>query len=182
MKKLLLVVAAGLSLMALKVSASSQYLDNAYLSDCRGSVELRKSANGDLNLIVEPGFCTKMVVYDYSSRQVIKTYPIEGNKQSFTLSKEQLAHLGQDCKLGFRVSSKSSYYSDDMYVKLNGFCQYQKYNREVREAMDLIDMLTGGSYRPSGPQVTYEWSHQHNCKKMINGVFSGLVADWNCHK
>lgn len=184
MKKLLLVVAAGLSLMTLNASASSDYLDSAYLSDCRGSIELRKSANGDLNLIVEPGYCSQMKVYDYSSRQVIKSYSISSNKASYTLSKEQLAHLGQDCKLGIRVTSGSSYYSytDDVNVVLNGLCQYQKLNRQVRDAMDLINMLSGGGYRSSAPRVTYEWSNKHNCKKMIDGKYSGEnVADYYCH-
>jgi len=182
MKKIVLLAAIGLNLLALNTNAASQYLDSAWLSNCGGKIELRQSPNEDLNLIVETAICNKMKVYDYSSGRTLNNYEINSNKQSFTLSQSQLKSLSQDCKLGIKVKRESygrTLLQDEIIVELPQLCSW-----------NIIGEILFPGYNPGynpyqpaprRPVVTYEWSRNHNCKKMINGEYSNEnVDDWYC--
>jgi hypothetical protein len=169
-----------LGVLALLVSTTalsySSFLDREPLAGCRPSysyqpttVDLR-AANGTLNLVfrnLDVNKCGTLRVFDASSGRTIRTYDVRsaGSNPSYTISREQMGHLSSDCSLGFTLSG--GYYPETRYVTL-GWCA------------PVYSYPTYPTY-PSYDRVTYEWSREGNCKKMINGQYSGQnVSDSYC--
>lgn len=154
-----LVIASAISASAL---ANSTVLDRESLSNCGGTLDLRQSYNGDLSLKInnlDTWACQTLRIYDFSSGRTLNTYNIPGRDASFTLSKAQISSLSSDCSLGLEISGS---------------------RRSDRKRVTLSGCRPGPSY-PSG-RITYEWSRKQNCKKMVDGVFSGeLVPDYFCY-
>jgi hypothetical protein len=161
----------GLSLLLGSISAFAQsnvQLDYpVYLNDCRGSITLNQAADGDLSIQlrnVDTDRCPFLTMNDASSGRLIKTYEIQGT--SYTLSKQMLASLSQDCRLNFNVSG--SFWSSDNFVVYIPWCVPQgNYGRS--EYPHSSEYPRSSDYS----RVTYEWSNNGNCKKMVNGSYSG---------
>ncbi|MBX9766579.1 MAG: hypothetical protein K2X47_04850 [Bdellovibrionales bacterium] len=157
---LALVIASAVSAGAV---ADSVVLDRENLYNCGGTIDLRQAYNGDLSLKInnlDTWACQTLRVYDYSSGRTLNSYNINSRDASYTLSKAQLSSLSSDCALGLEISGS---------------------RRSDRKRVTLPNCRRGPSYPPYG-RITYEWSNKHNCKKMIDGQFSGeLVPDYFCY-
>lgn len=162
----------GLVLLVVSTSAFAQRTiqldDPVYLNDCRGLVTLNKAFNGDLSIQLrglDTDRCDTLRVTDASSGRVIREYTIQGT--SYTLSQDMLFSLSDDCRLNFSVSG--GFWRSDSFTVYIPWCSSRSYPR-----------YPSPSYPRTG-YVTYEWSNNGNCKKMIDGVFSGeLVSDYYC--
>jgi hypothetical protein len=174
--KTLIVLTIAMNLFAATVKADSNQLDTERLNECGGQVELRESSNGDLSLKFEnlyEGVCNKVTFYDYSSKKQIKSYSnIELSGQTYTLSKSQRESLSNDCQLG---------------VSVEGVMGHSFFERTRQDQFKVVvpSCLRSHGWHSGKTQgnrrVSYEWSSKHNCKKMINGEYSGKnVADSYC--
>lgn len=157
----------ALSLLMITTSAFAQRSEQlgrrVYLNDCGGYVTLNESSNGDLSIQlhnVDTYRCYRFEVSDASSGRVIRSYNIQGT--SYTLSREMLRSLSTDCRLNFEIGGRS--WSNDSFFVYVPWCSRGP----------------GGGYWDPGfgyGRITYEWSNAGNCKKMIDGVFSGQLVD-----
>ena len=199
--KLMTILGLAAFLFSFQASADSQYLDSARMYSCGGAVELRKASNGDLAIKFEDlntNRCWKLRFYDYSSGRTIQTYDIRGT--SYTLSRDQRAHLSSDCKVGFTVSG---YTQENFTITLGwwgcmggqqpGGGSSSRYSFQYSNAGNC-KLLINGVYSNrnvdtefcSGAHgkdiVSYAYSNKHNCKRMINGQYSGQnVSDYYCN-
>lgn len=161
-----LLIALGASSAFAQRSAQLGY--PVYLNDCGGYITLNQSYNGDLSVQlsgVNTARCYNLKVSDASSGRTIKSYRIEGT--SYTLSKSMLSALGQDCRVNFDIGG--GYWSNDRFSVVVPFCS----------PTPSYPTPYPTPY-PSG-RITYEWSNAGNCKKMVDGVYSGQnVSDYYC--
>jgi hypothetical protein len=199
MGALALVVTAAISTAAV---ADSVFLDREPLYGCGGTIDLRQAYNGDLSIKfnnLDLWACQTLKVYDSSSGRTLNSYTLSSPDASYTLSKNQLESLSDDCSLGLRISGSRRH--DKKKVQLRGCRPGPSYPSprppygvtyewsNVGNCKKMINGQYSGenvsslfcllSPRPTprpAPRVSYEWSHKGNCKKMIDGVFTGEFA------
>jgi hypothetical protein len=202
MIRILSAIATLALLLSANAYAESQYLDSQSMSQCGGTVELRRADNDDLALKftgLNTSRCDTLRFYDADTGRTLKTYEIHGN--SFTLSRSQRAALSNDCRVGFNVSGRHAV--DHFEVTLGWWCELNHPTDPMpptmTQAFQLSNsgnckLMVNGSYsgrNVSGEYcagassrndiVTYEFSHAGNCKRMINGSYSGQnVAEYMC--
>lgn len=104
---------------------------------------------------------------DASSGRIIRSYYIQGT--SYTLSREMLRSLSSDCRLNFNIGG--GFWSNDGFSVYIPWC-VPSYNGGYHGGYDPYPY----NPRPYG-RVTYEWSNAGNCKRMIDGVYSGQNVD-----
>lgn len=104
MKKLLMLLAVTIMAIGTSAFASSDFLDDANLSQCWGKIQLREAGNGDYSLkLKKVQRCSNVIVKD-SKGKVIKQYSMaKGGKKApytatYTLSKKMIkaAQNGRD--------------------------------------------------------------------------------------
>jgi hypothetical protein len=153
----------AVALLFVSVSAFAQRSEQlgrpVYLHSCGGSVTLNEANNGDLSIQlhnVNTYRCPRLEVRDASSGRMIRSYEIQGT--SYTLSRQMLSSLNSDCRLNFSIEGGA--WREDGFTVYIPWCSSH-----------------GGGWG----RVTYEWSNNGNCKKMIDGQYSGQnVADYYC--
>jgi len=167
-----LILAASFS-----ASADSMYLDSERMYSCGGSIQLREAYNGDLALVLRGNQCSHLRFYDVTSGRTIKEYYVQGT--SFTLSNSMLRSLSSDCRLGLTLSGGGR----ERFEVVSGWCRRNLFTAPVpRYDYDRHNRSDRYDRYDRGPRVTYEWSSKGNCKKMINGQFSGdLVPKSFCY-
>lgn len=158
-------IAVAMLFVSTSAFAYTIQLDRAVsLNDCGGYVTLNESSNGDLSIQfrgLDTYRCDTLRVTDASSGRLIRQYDIQGS--SYTLSREMLYSLSDDCRLNFTV--RGSYWTSDSFTVYIPWCSRSSRIPEY----------------PRTGYISYEWSNNGNCKKMVNGEFSGeLVADYHC--
>jgi hypothetical protein len=108
------------SLFAFAGMASSVYVDSAYLYDCGGKVELRKS-DSNLHLkFKEVENCSNFLVQTSRYGRTLKQYKLNTNGNnapytaSFTLSKSMWQELEKDAMVNLKIRSNSGYHEDNI--------------------------------------------------------------------
>lgn len=189
-------ILSALLLVGISSFADSAYLDSAPMYTCGGTIQLRESDNGDLNVVFK-GFqnrtyCTDLKFVDVSSGRTIKSYKFEGT--SYTLSNSQEYSLGTDCRLGVQLTNQYAGTLEKFEIVL-GYCKRSSSSHSSQQSSRFSFDISGsgncklnidGQYAnklvddvycaPLNGQkkvyVSYEFSNKGNCKIMINGSYS----------
>ncbi len=186
---------------ARNVAESEQLGRPVYLNNCQGKITLNQADNNALSIQLEgvnTSRCSQLTVSDSSSKRVIKSYDIKGT--SYTLSKEMLKDLSQDCQVDFRIHSQYGS-SADRFIVYIPWCRPSSQSSNSGSGLKSYQLsnngncklMLNGNYSGSNVDssycsgargndvVSYEWSNKNNCKRMINGDYSNQnVSDKYC--
>lgn len=138
---------------------------------CGGSVKTQMNQQDQVSLKFGGDIrerCSQVKVYDARTNKTLRTY----NKfphlsgQTINLNADIMKELSTDCKLTWKILDDYGNVWENFTLTISD-CKAPK-NKSLKKS------------KQSG--VYYEWSNNHNCKKMVNGEYKGLVNDYYCER